>query len=170
MATADEKKALGFLLLLALIGGGVRWVGVQTFERDVLGKGTAPQAGGAARALSAQMAAIDSVRRSPKAPRKSTRSKRSKPDGGATGKTAQVPRAPKPPPEPPPLLDINAATAAELERLPRVGPALAQRIVTYRDKHGPFASGEALRHVRGIGPSTVRLLEPLVTFSGRHRP
>jgi hypothetical protein len=42
--------------------------------------------------------------------------------------------------------------------------------VAWRERHGPFAGPEDLRHVRGIGPSTVRLLLPLVTFSGRHSP
>ncbi|MBL0939256.1 MAG: helix-hairpin-helix domain-containing protein [Gemmatimonadaceae bacterium] len=115
------------------------------------------------------MAAIDSARRAPKASRKSTRTRKPKAGAISRSKPVETGRAPEPPPTPEPL-DINSATAAELERLPRVGPALAQRIVAYRDKHGPFTSGESLRHVRGIGPSTVRLLEPLVTFSGRHRP
>ncbi|MBL0890212.1 MAG: helix-hairpin-helix domain-containing protein, partial [Gemmatimonadaceae bacterium] len=86
--------------------------------------------------------------------------------------TAAPPRS-QPPPQatgPPPRIDVNSATVAELESLPRVGPALAQRIIEHRQRHGPFQSAEDLRHVRGIGPSTVRLLEPLVTFSGRHRP
>jgi hypothetical protein len=48
--------------------------------------------------------------------------------------------------------------------------ALAKRIVEWRDRHGPFNSPDDLRHVRGIGPSTARLLDSLVTFSGRHRP
>lgn len=170
MATADEKKALGFLLLLTLVGGGVRWVGVQTFERDVLGANRQPAASGSTRALDAQIAAIDSARRNPKAAKKSPRAK--KPKASAVPRDDVAPSNPprKPPPDPPPRLDVNAATAAELERLPRVGPALARRIVAYREQHGPFESAEALRHVRGIGPSTVRLLEPLVTFSGRHRP
>ena len=67
-------------------------------------------------------------------------------------------------------MDVNAATTQELERLPRVGPALAKRIVEWRERHGPFSNLEDLRHVRGIGPSTVRLLDSLVTFSGRRSP
>ncbi|MDW7992133.1 MAG: helix-hairpin-helix domain-containing protein [Anaerolineae bacterium] len=37
-----------------------------------------------------------------------------------------------------PLININTATADELQQLPRVGPALAQRIVAYREMYGPF--------------------------------
>ena len=65
---------------------------------------------------------------------------------------------------PPPVVDVNRATAAELERLPRVGPALARRIVAWRETHGRFQSIDDLRHVRGIGPATAALLAQSVTF------
>ncbi len=48
-------------------------------------------------------------------------------------------------------VDINAATAADLEVLPGVGPVLASRIVAYRDANGPFATVEDLLDVPGIG-------------------
>ena len=48
-------------------------------------------------------------------------------------------------------IDINRATATELEDLPGVGPILAARIVAYRDLHGPFAVIEDLLDVGGIG-------------------
>jgi competence protein ComEA len=64
-------------------------------------------------------------------------------------------------------IDVDAASLTELTRLPRVGPALARRIVAQRDSCGPFGSIEALGKVRGIGPATLELLAPLVTFSGR---
>ncbi len=50
---------------------------------------------------------------------------------------------------------INRATAAELERLPGVGPALAGRIVAYREAHGPFRSPQDLLAVSGIGEKTL---------------
>jgi competence ComEA-like helix-hairpin-helix protein len=53
------------------------------------------------------------------------------------------------------LVDLNAATAAELERLPFIGPALAERIVTFRARHGPFPSVDSLIRVPGIGPATL---------------
>ena len=67
-------------------------------------------------------------------------------------------------------IDLDTATEPEIELLPRVGPALARRIVANRDSLGPFRSLEALRRVRGIGPSTVIFLGPLVTFSRQTRP
>jgi DNA uptake protein ComE-like DNA-binding protein len=64
-------------------------------------------------------------------------------------------------------VDLDVAGAAEIEALPRIGPALAARIVASRDSSGPFGSLEALRRVPGIGPAMLRQLRPLVTFSGR---
>ena len=51
--------------------------------------------------------------------------------------------------------NINRATAVDFDTLPRIGPTLAERIVAYRDKHGPFASIDALGDVPGIGDVTL---------------
>jgi competence protein ComEA len=64
-------------------------------------------------------------------------------------------------PAPHALVDLNTATLAELDALPRVGPAMAARIVAKR----PFRRPDDLRRVSGIGPSTLRALKPLVTVS-----
>ncbi|HUL70722.1 MAG TPA: helix-hairpin-helix domain-containing protein [Gemmatimonadales bacterium] len=53
-------------------------------------------------------------------------------------------------------LDLNVASAAQLERLPGIGPSLASRIVVFRGKHGPFASVDDLVRVGGIGPATLQ--------------
>lgn len=60
-------------------------------------------------------------------------------------------------------LDLNRATAAELDELPGIGPATAQAIVAHRDANGPFASVEDLEAVRGIGPAKLDALRLLVT-------
>lgn len=60
-------------------------------------------------------------------------------------------------------LNLNTATAAQLETLPGIGPALAQRIIDYRTAHGPFTSVGQLREVPGIGEARFAELEPLVT-------
>ena len=67
------------------------------------------------------------------------------------------------------MIDVDIATAEQLEGLPRVGPALADRIVANRDSLGAFGSLDALGEVRGIGPAMLKLLSPVVTFSGRPR-
>ncbi|SHK21860.1 ComEA family DNA-binding protein [Rhodothermus profundi] len=63
--------------------------------------------------------------------------------------------------EPEPL-NVNTATAEELERLPRIGPVLARRIVEYRKTHGPFRHVDELEAVPGIGPKTLQELRPLI--------
>ena len=67
-------------------------------------------------------------------------------------------------------IDVDAATAAELVRLPRVGPSLAKSIVADRAARGPFGSLEALGRVRGVGPGLLRAVEPHVQFSGPASP
>jgi competence protein ComEA len=64
-------------------------------------------------------------------------------------------------------IDADRAPAEELARLPRVGPALAARIVEDRENNGPFGSLEGLNRVAGIGPGTLQMLRSHVTFSGR---
>ena len=61
-------------------------------------------------------------------------------------------------------LAINRATQEELERLPRVGPVLAARIVAYREAHGPLRSLDDLQKVQGIGARIAARLAPLVRF------
>ena len=56
-------------------------------------------------------------------------------------------------------LDVNTADAAALERLPHIGPSLAQRIVEYRVAHGSFASPKELQQVPGIGPKTYEAIQ-----------
>lgn len=60
-------------------------------------------------------------------------------------------------------LNLNTATAAELDTLPRVGPVLAGRIVEFRQEHGGFAAVADLDAVPGIGPGLMEALGPLVT-------
>jgi len=60
-------------------------------------------------------------------------------------------------------LNINKATARELERLPGVGPALAARIVEHRARYGPFRRVEHLLAVRGVGEQRFRELRPHLT-------
>ena len=59
-------------------------------------------------------------------------------------------------------LDLNSATAADLETLPGVGAALAGRIDAYRSTHGPFSTVDDLKQVPGIGEKLVATLRPLV--------
>ena len=60
-------------------------------------------------------------------------------------------------------MNVNTAMIDELVALPGIGPVLAQRIITYREEHGPFRSVRDLLNVPGIGDAHMSDLEPLVT-------
>lgn len=61
-------------------------------------------------------------------------------------------------------IPINSATIEELQTLPGIGPALAQRIFDHRETFGPFANLEALDEVSGIGPALLDGLRDLILF------
>lgn len=61
------------------------------------------------------------------------------------------------------LVNVNTATQAELETLPRIGPVTAASIVAYREANGPFARIEDIVEVPGIGPATLEQLRGLIT-------
>jgi competence protein ComEA len=62
----------------------------------------------------------------------------------------------------PALINLNTASAAELERLPGVGPMLAKRIIIHREENGRFRRAEHLMMVRGISDRKFRELKSLV--------
>jgi len=64
------------------------------------------------------------------------------------------------------VVNINSASAAELERLPGVGPSLAARIVEHRTKNGNFQKAEDLMLVKGIGEKSFEHIKPYVALSG----
>jgi comEA protein len=57
-------------------------------------------------------------------------------------------------------LNINTASAEELKQLPRIGPSIAKRIISYREKNGPFHSVDELKKVKGVGPKTLVRIKP----------
>ena len=144
MPTANERKALWFLAFVAMSGSGVRlWRATVKL----------PSAADGA-ALARQIGRVDSAR--------------------ATGQQRQQrrPEGEKPSTAPAPparLVDLDTASAHEIEGLPGIGPALADRIVTNRDSFGAFGHIDALCDVRGVGASLATKLHPLVTFSAPRR-
>ena len=64
------------------------------------------------------------------------------------------------------IVNVNSASAEQLALLPRVGPAIAQRIVEFREQNGPFKAAEQLLLVRGIGEATFELIKPYVALAG----
>ena len=193
MPTATEKRALGFLAGVVLLGAGVRVVGAageppQTpdararaaLHRQIEAVDSARAAagkGGGGRRRGSRKAGGDSAARTSRGGawrddsslgqvyylRQRVPVERLDGDSlSAAGAASGAPAAVR--------VDIDVASAAELERLPRIGPALAQRIVADRTDRGPFGSLEALTRVRGIGAATTRLLAPYVTFTLSPRP
>jgi competence protein ComEA len=69
-------------------------------------------------------------------------------------------------PEPPTPIDLDTASASDIEKLPGIGPALAKRIVADRDAHGTFGCLAALDRVKGVGPALLARIDSLAAFSG----
>jgi competence ComEA-like helix-hairpin-helix protein len=94
----------------------------------------------------------------------------------AVTKTSAAPRSSDAPDEPPAKksnhkqvtgkLNLNTATEDQLLLLPTVGPAKAERIVTWRKKNGGFKRPADLRHVKGFGYKTFKKLEPFLDIKG----
>lgn len=86
--------------------------------------------------------------------------------GTQTGSSTKPP-APKtqPAPEQATPVNLNTATAADLQKLPGIGPAVAERIIEQRQKLGGFKKVEDLMTVRGIGEKTFLKLKPLITVA-----
>src|SRR5687768_6090075 len=169
VTTPGEKKALLFLSLVAVLGAGARMVSANAVpvptEEEV-------------RALDGQLRAVDSVRRDRRADgrgQRKGRATRKRPAQDTVRRRAAraVPDTALPLPTAyrAPLIDVDRASAIELEVLPGIGPALARRIVATRYSSGPFGSLDALQsRVRGVGPALSKRLAQGVTFSGPRSP
>ena len=146
MPTPNERKGLLFLALVALSGTGVR----------VWRARTPPPAPAGVAALDRHLGRIDSARSARR-------------DGKSTKKRGSTKPEVRPPADSQPI-EINTATAIQIEALPSIGPALAKRIVAHRDSAGPFTDLASLCDVRGVGTALAERLRPLVTFGGRISP
>ena len=147
MPTANERRALWFLAIVALSGSVVR-----------LMRARSPSvAGGTDASLERQLTRVDSVRalrgvlRKPGQPRDRS-------GGGLPHPERRAPNVV--------LVDLDRAPVKGIEALPGIGPTLAARIVVHRDSVGGFRSMAAFCHVRGVGQAMATRLRPLVAFSG----
>ena len=150
MPTPTEKKALVFLAAVSVLGASVRLVQAST-PRPL--NATAESSA----LLDRQLNSVDSARRTKRAAKGEKKPRKSKAAKAEAG----------PPPGPNNRIDMDRADTTQLDRLPRIGPALARRIVANRDSFGAFGSLEKLHRVKGIGPAMLKALDSLVTFSGR---
>ena len=142
MPTPAERKALLFFAAVIALGASTRAIRAL--------RSRSPADLGARAALELQIKAADSARRASR-----------KPKGERTTKA---------PPKPTGPVDLDVASAQEIEALRHVGPTLAKRIIADRDSFGPFGSIEGLLRVKGVGPSMVEKLGASVTFSLVPRP
>jgi len=142
MGTPAERKALLFFSAILLLGTATKAFRASTSSGTV--------GPGARAALETQIKAADSAKKAGRTPKRGRKKK-------------------APPPRPGPV-DMDVASADEIESLRHIGPALARRIVADRDSFGPFGSREGLLRVKGVGPSMVAKLDTSVTFSLLPRP
>ena len=142
MGTPGERKALIFLGALLALGSTVR------AARAVSGHADAPPS--AKEAIERQIEAVDSARKQ--------------------GKKKKARKPKKPQPEVPAIIDLDIATADQIETIRGIGPSLARRIVADRDSLGPFGSLEQLQRVKGVGPKLATRIDSSVTFSLLPRP
>jgi competence protein ComEA len=183
MPTPSEKKALGFLAVVAVLGAAVRMSGAvanasaaDASSREALRRQiVAAESAGAVERRSRRGGGITAPRRRsgghPVAGPSRTDSMRDSDPRDLFNAPPVIPptrgAAPKAPAAP---VDVDRATASELEALPRIGPALAKRIIEDRESRGPFGSLEGFQRVRGVGPAMAAALSASVTFSGTPRP
>ncbi|MFA6167153.1 MAG: helix-hairpin-helix domain-containing protein [Gemmatimonadaceae bacterium] len=167
MPTPAERQALLFFAAVAALGVGVNaWRAARGGERLVQGSPSD---------LAAQIARVDSaVAHSPSreagraalrkrnAERAAKKDQRQSPAQGPGPHPSPV----SPLPSPLSLTDLDYAPVAAIESLPRIGPALAARIVANRDSFGAFGSLEGLQRVKGVGAAMAKALRDRVTFSG----
>ena len=171
MPTPAERQALVFFAAVAALG-----IGVNAWRA---GRGGDRVFAGSPSDLAAQIARVDSaVASSPSRDsgraalrRRNAEKKRAKASASSAttpnspGASSPISRLPSPigPIGP---IDLDVASAAVIESLPRIGPALAARIVANRDSMGAFGSLDGLQRVRGIGSALAKALRNRVTFSG----
>jgi competence protein ComEA len=88
------------------------------------------------------------------------------PLGDGERSAPSIPLLPEPTPSPDKPVNINTASQADLESLPGIGPVIAQRIIAFRQEHGPFTRIEDIQEVAGIGPATYEKVKDSITISG----
>jgi competence ComEA-like helix-hairpin-helix protein len=196
MPTPAEQKALAFLSFVVLLGGAVRVVQAGALAPEAASP--AEQQALARQASAANSSAVlDRGRKGAKARKPGGKTPRTRyvgskfdstgllMEGTGVSSTGFPPPGPRIDVDSRPhsaehaagvkdaevrrTVDLDIASAEEIERLPGIGPALARRIVASRDSLGPFGALPGLARVKGIGPATLGRLARLVTFSGQAR-
>ena len=148
----EERRALAFIAAMILLSILGRWADRPQPLRGDLAAVNLDSLEAASSALT-KKAASASTRKGPSTAAKKGASPEQKVSNPASNAT---------PERPPQRIDLNTATAAELETLPGVGPVVAARIIAYRDSVGRFPNTDALLAVKGVGPAMLKRVQPLV--------
>lgn len=136
--TRNETKVILLLSATFLVGLGIRYYNSNTISQQPAGKAF-------------DYSIPDSIFAARSAHPYQTPSPKSDQKDSSNGK-----------PAPKSLVNINTATKTDLMRLPGIGPAYAERIISYRQDNGPFQSVGDLRKVKGIGVKKLERLRPFV--------
>lgn len=152
MSLRSDHKALLFVGAIATLGAGVR-------VARATGRAGTPQP-----ALALQAQAADSARAAAGAKRAKTKLRPRADSAGPSARSRQVTTWDRAHVNG--KLDLDVATAAQIDSLPGVGPSLAKRIVLDRIARGPFLKPSALRRVKGVNPTLLERIDSLVTCSG----
>src|SRR5678815_568462 len=166
MSLRADQKALVFFGAVAVLGAGVR----------VVRAAGGPAQASSQPALDRQIRSSDSALQSSRSAKKRTARSTSarKPARAAAAAEADTGRRRRPPPVGPldrrgyvgNRLDMDIASAAQIDSLPGVTPLMAKRIVTDRMARGPFTTSDGLRRVIGVGNGFLKRIDTLITFSG----
>ena len=159
MSLRSDHKALVFLGAVGVLGAGVRVV-------RAAGKESIPAV---QPALEHQARVADSAAQ---AQRGGKGKKKGRGGRGASAKTERDQARPQPPGSPDRRgyvggrLDLDVATAAQIDSLPGVSATMARRIAVDRARRGPFTNSAGLQRVSGVGKRFLQQIDTLVTYSG----
>ncbi len=164
MSLRADQKALVFFGAVAVLGAGVR----------VVRAAGAPVSSASQPALDRQIQSSDSARVFQSGGRRKTGRSTTGRKANRSAAAAAIDTGQRRRPAGPldrrgyvgDRLDLDIATAAQIDSLPGVTPLMARRIVADRMARGPFTTVDGLRRVIGVGPGFLKRIDTLITFSG----